>query len=334
MRTTRIVVLLLSVALVGSASADKKTSKKPAPAPAAVEPIGSAALDDGSAGSADDAAIPPHIDGPKLVDIGNDTEVDLPAGAVLFERAVAQDLMRKGGDDVENVAAAIVKPGADWAVVIEYAGVGYVTDDDADKLDANELFDDYKKGTEAQNEKRKQLGVGPLYLDGWSEQPRYVKSSHQLVWGLKAHGDNGPVINFFTRVLGRNGYLSVNLIDSADKIEKSKVDAANVLSAIRFKQGSRYEDHKSGDKDSGIGLRGLVLGGTGIAIAAKSGLLLKLLLIFKKAIIFLVAGVAGFFRWLFGKKKKETDVADSSGGPPPPSAPPPPQDPPPAPPAV
>jgi uncharacterized membrane-anchored protein len=311
-KTSGLVVLLV-LAVVGSASADKKA-----------EPTG-------SAGSADDA--PPHIDGPKLVDLGHDTEIDLPAGTVLFERAVAQELMRKGGDDVENVAAAIIKPGADWAVVIEYAGVGYVSDDDADKLDANELFDDFKKGTEAQNEKRKQLGVGPLYLDGWSEQPRYEKPTHHLVWGLKAHGDRGPVINFFTRVLGRTGYLSVNLIDAADRIEQSKADAASVISAIRFKQGARYDDHKTGDKDSGIGLRGLVLGGTGVAIAAKSGLLLKLLLVFKKAIIFIVAGVAGFFRWLFGKKKRQVDVVESSGTPPP-SAPPPPSEPPPAPPSV
>ena len=49
------------------------------------------------------------------------------------------------------------------------------------------------------------------------------------------------------------GYLSVDLIDSPENIDKSKVDAANVLTAIHFTAGARYEDHKSDDKSSGMG---------------------------------------------------------------------------------
>ena len=327
MVSVKLLGVVCVVCAVSAAHADKAKSKpapKPAPTPV-VEDIGSA----GSAQApADD--MPAHIEGPKLVDLGNGTEIDLPANTILFERDVARDMLKKAdGNDAENVEALIVRPGTDWAVIVEYEGAGYVSDGDADDLDADELFDAYKKGNDDQNARRKTLGIGPLILDGWSEKPRYDVLTHQLHWGLKGHSDQGPVINFFTRVLGRNGFMSVNLIDTPDRIEQSKQDTANVVGATRFKQGMRYQDHASGDKDSGIGLKGLVLGGTGVAIAAKTGLLLKLLLILKKAFIVIVAAVGGFFRWLFGKKKKDQALVVTEPVPPtsPPQDPPPPEPP-------
>ena len=181
------------------------------------------------------------------------------------------------------------------------------------------MFQDYVNGTNAQNIKRRQLGIEELFLDSWSEAPHYDKINHHLVWGLKGHTGGGvgsasgappsPVINFFTRILGRNGYLSVDLIDSPDRIEASKLTTKPALDATRFKAGFKYEDHKSSDRSSGIGLRTLVLGGVGIAAfkAVKGGALIGILLALKKAIIFIVAGIAGFFKWLFGRGKKSND---------------------------
>ena len=324
------VTFVALLGLVGSASADKapppkakpaapaKTAEKPADKPA----DGSAA---GSAAEPPPADVPGLVHGPKLVDLGHNMEIDLPAGLLLLERAQAQEMLKKGGDEVENVVAAIGAPDKDWLVILEYQDIGYIDDDDADKLDAGELLQSYKDGTTAQNVNRRASGVPELFVDGWSENPRYEKAKHHLVWGLKAHSTEGPVVNYFTRILGRGGFLSVNLIDKADKIESAKVDSAGVLQAARFKPGFAYQDHKSDDKSSGMGLRALVLGGAGVAIATKGGFLIKLILIFKKAIIFIVVGVGGFFKWLFGRKKKEDDYVptpppthdDSNTGPPP-----------------
>ncbi len=56
-----------------------------------------------------------------------------------------------------------------------------------------------------------------------------------------------------------------------------------------------------------MGLRALVLGGTGIAVAkaAKVGLLAKFLLIFKKGFIVIFIAIGGFIKWLTGRKKEE-----------------------------
>ena len=258
-----------------------------------------------------EASLPPHLNGPKLVELGHNIEIELPAGTLLLERTEAQKMLREGGGQADDVLAIVGKVDADWMVVIEYSDVGYVTDTDADKLDANELFAQYQEGTRQQNERRKSLGVPELVLDGWSEMPGYRKQQHQLVWGLKGHTTEGPVINYFTRLLGRNGYLSVNLIDKPEAIEQSKIDAGAVLTGVRYQTGYRYEDHAEGDKSSGIGLRALVLGGTGIAVmkAAKAGILIKLLLVFKKAFWVLGLAIVGLFKWLTGRKRKDAAVA-------------------------
>jgi uncharacterized membrane-anchored protein len=314
--TRRVGVLVALVALMATASADKaKKTGKAAPAPAPTEapaeqPAADPAEDAPKTREEIEAGMPPHQTGPKHVVLDHGVEIDLPDGIILFEHTEAKKMLEEGGDRADNVSAMILDLNADWLVLVEYDDVGYVTDKDADELDANELFNSYKQGTDQDNINRRAKGVPELILDGWSEKPKYDKASHHLVWGLNAHSTQGPVINYFRRILGRNGYMSVNLIDAADKIEASKQATAQLVQGIRFAKGQTYEDHVESDRSSGMGLRALVIGGTGLAVmkVAKAGILIKLLLIFKKAFIFLAAAIGGFFKWLFGKKKTE-DVA-------------------------
>jgi uncharacterized membrane-anchored protein len=212
---------------------------------------------DGPDGGDDAAADPlaglPRVVGPKLVNLGHNAQIDLPAGMVLFEQAVAQDLVRKGGGAEESVVAAIVPAlgSGHWHVLIEASDVGYVSDDDASELDAKEMLEQFESGTIEQNKKRVAIGVPELFVDGWSEPPRYESATRHLVWGLNVHDTDGKVVNFFTRFLGRNGFLSVNLIDDPLTIEASKREALSILTAVHFMPGFRYEDHVGSDHDSG-----------------------------------------------------------------------------------
>jgi uncharacterized membrane-anchored protein len=324
----RLGVLVALCALAGTASADKAkkaptpTKKAPA-APAATDDQppaddGVDAQDDGSVGSDAGAQELPRITGPQHVDLGHDTEIDLPAGMILFEHDAAKRIAEESGDNGDD-ALALIAPSdktQTWYISVDYSDDGYVSDKDADELDANDLMKSYQEGTAQQNERRRSLGVPELFVDGWSENPRYEKASHQLIWGLNVHDTNGPAINSFTRVLGRTGYMSVNLVDAPEKIEQSKIAAAAALQNIRFKTGFKYEDYKSGDKDSGMGLKALIVGGAGIAVfkAAKGGWIIAALVAMKKAIILVVAGIAAFFKKIFGRGKKVELPPD---GPPP-----------------
>ena len=144
--TRRLGVLVALCALAATASADKPKAKKAAPpakadkapvqAPADEQPDDDAA-EDGSA-AAEDEQMPPHIEGPKLVDLGNDIEIDLPAGMVLLEHDEAKKLIEKGGGTGEGVVALVLPtflPDQTWEMRIDYDDVGYVKDTDADQLD-------------------------------------------------------------------------------------------------------------------------------------------------------------------------------------------------------
>lgn len=332
--------LAVALAMSGVALADKgkAPTEKTSAGKAKADPAGKSPGPDAKADSAGPQAEPPaeaegdnaaeaplaglpHIVGPKRVDLGHQAEIDVPAGMILFERTEAQELLRKGGNDAEGVVAVIAPPAgtsSSWLVVIEADDVGYVSDDDANELDAPAMLEQFKQGTIAQNKRRVGLGLPELFLDGWSEPPRYEPTTRHLVWGLNGHDTDGKVVNFFTRFLGRNGYLSVDLIDDPSTLEASKAEALSILTAVHFAPGARYEDHVDSDRDSGLGLKALVLGGTGVVIAKKTGILVAIVLAFKKGFIVVFAAIGGFFRWLFGRKKRESDDLVTSDSPPPP----------------
>lgn len=76
-------------------------------------------------------------------------------------------------------------------------------------------------------------------------------------------------------------------------------EAAKDLGAtVKFNPGSRYADFNSStDKLADYGLAGLVAAGVGVAVAKKAGLLAILLIFFKKAIAFIIAGGVALRAW-------------------------------------
>lgn len=309
-----------------AAPAELPTSK---PAAADTGAAGAAADTDADADAGADAAGDPWAEGntghlfdqfsptvgPKLVDLGNAVELDLPADMLLVDATAARQLLEAGGDDATGVVALVAKRDAPWIVVISYDAVGYVSDEEADDLDANELIAAIKTGTLAQNTQRRAKGVPELFVDGWFTPPSYDRANHRLAWGIDAHALGGKVVNDFTRVLGRRGYLAVNLIDAPETLPTSKWDARTILESIRFRMGARYQDHEDDDLDSGMGLNGLILGGAGVAAASKTGILVAILAFLKKGFVLVIAGLAGLYKWLTGRTKK-VELRDQPSEPP------------------
>jgi uncharacterized membrane-anchored protein len=197
-------------------------------------------------------------------------------------------------------------------VTIRYEPVGYVKDDD--KVDADDLLKELREGQDQVNEERKEKGFGPLSLDGWSDPPRYDRGPHHLIWGLKVSAENEHSINYNTRVLGRRGWVAVNLVADAALVDKFKPQGKQILDATQFKTGARYEDFdEKTDKVAEYGLVGLVLGGAGLGAAklVKIGLIAKfwkvivaVVIAGKKAVVVAALAVAAFFKRIFGKKQQ------------------------------
>ncbi len=253
--------------------------------------------------------------GPKQVDLGHDLVIDLPEGFALFEQPTAGEIMEQmGNTNREGLLALVTKREGDWLVTVTYDDEGYVKDDDAAKLNAGELLDSIRQGTEAANRQRSKRGMAPVEVVGWDEAPAYQAEVHHLVWAVHGRSEGHEIVNFNTRVLGRRGVASLNLIDDPANLANSKPEAATLLAATTFKVGSRYQDYQAGnDKVAEYGLAALIAGGAGAAAlkVAKVGLLAKfggkilaLLIAFKKVVIVAALGVVGLLQKLFGGKKQ------------------------------
>jgi uncharacterized membrane-anchored protein len=281
-------------------------------------------------------------EGPKKIELGHELQLDLPEGMLFVERVQAKQLMEKAGNVVgDDLLGLVLKKDSTWLITIEFAEEGYVKDDDAAELNPGEILDAIREGTEEANKIREERGFHPMHVDGWTEPPRYERQQHHVVWGIKGSSVDGVSINFRTRMLGRRGYVAVNLIDDPQNIEAAKREALAVLKATTYKPGSRYEDFDTkSDKVAEYGLAALVAGGAGAAALklAKAGLLAKfggkliaLIIAGKKAIIPLFIAIGAGVRKLLGMRKKDPPSAVASAPPgPAPGAPPPPEPPPPA----
>ncbi|MFC5401181.1 DUF2167 domain-containing protein [Cohnella soli] len=203
-----------------------------------------------------------------------------------------------------------------WAVFLEYDNVGHISDDDKTSIDADELLQSYKDGTEEANKELNE--EDRLFVDGWDITPHYDESLHNLTWSIIAHDANlKKLINYNVRVLTREGYVSVILVSDPEHLnEDRKQMEADVLSGLSINEGKRYEDYNaSTDKKSKMGLAALVVGGAGVVVAKKVGLLAIILLGLKKFGIVIVAVGAGLWRWIRSKLKFAKQSAAESSGP-------------------
>ncbi len=253
--------------------------------------------------------------GPVTVDLGSDlAELEVPEGYAFADAENTRRVMQAMGNQTDGSELGMVVPGAedqDWFIIFEWQPIGYVKDADKEKIDADELLEGIKEGTEEANEWRKENNIPALHVTGWAEPPNYDPASHNLVWAAlaKSEGSTRNTVNYNMRLLGRRGVVSATLVDAADNLVQSKPHAAAVAKAFQFKTGNSYSEWKAGDKVAAYGLTGLVAAGAGAA-AVKLGLFGALAKFFGKAgkaivlaVVAAGAAVARFFKSLFGRKQ-------------------------------
>ena len=250
--------------------------------------------------------------GPSDITLLNQAILKLPAGRVFVPKAEGTRVLRAMGNVVhgETFLGLIVstEESANWLVSVRYIKEGYIKDDDAKNWDAKELLSSIKENVEENNRDRVRRGFTEMEVVGWVESPAYDSSTHRLVWSLlgkrKGEPDNADKsVNYNTYALGREGYFSLNLVTSSSRIADEKVHAHQLLAALAYNNGKRYEDYNPGtDQVAAYGLAALV---GGAAVAKKLGLFAVLgAFLAKFAKLFAVAGAmaAGGVAKLFGRK--------------------------------
>ena len=244
------------------------------------------------------------VPGPAKVDLGKVAQLDLAEGYVFLDAKDARTLLEAAGNTPDGSEVGLVAPAAEdqnWFVIFDYSEVGYVSDSEKDKIDADALLKGIKEGTEESNAVRKEKGIPGLHVVGWQQRPSYDSATHNLTWAILAKDDTGDrVVNFNVRLLGRRGYMSATLVDDPSRIAAARPHLDRILTDFSYKSGNRYAEFRPGDKVAEYGLVALMAGGAGAA-AAKTGLfaaLGKLLAKGGKAVVLLVVGAAAALRKL------------------------------------
>lgn len=252
--------------------------------------------------------------GPTTAQMGDGlASIQVPEGYRFADKAETQKIMERTGNPLTNQEIGLIAPVGDdkfWFLVFEYNDVGYVKDDDKDKIDADSILDSIREGTEEANKERKEMGVDPVEIVGWFEKPHYDSNTHNLVWAIDLKSKEDTFVNYDVRLLGRRGFVSATLVTGRSALSADLPHVQSLLGGFSYNEGNRYAEWKSGDKIAEYGLAALVAGGAGAA-AMKLGLFAQLGKILAKGWKLVVVGFAALAGWvkrLFGKKEEETQT--------------------------
>lgn len=249
--------------------------------------------------------------GPTTAEIGTMAEIQLPEGFMFTGKPGTKTFLELTHNPTNGGELAILMPEgehASWFVCFEFDDSGYIKDDEKDKLDAKAILKTLREGNQRSNEARAERGWETYELVGWEKEPFYDPATNNLTWATRARGKGGDGVQWSTRLLGRSGSMSVDLVLSPEDQATVLPSFEKLLSGFSYKDGHRYAEFRAGDKIAEYGLTALVAGGAGV-IAAKTGLLAKMW----KFIVVGVMAVVGFFRKLFARlfgRSKDGETAE------------------------
>ncbi|WP_374246023.1 DUF2167 domain-containing protein [Zoogloea sp.] len=247
--------------------------------------------------------------GPRDIELGDQGVLKLPEGFGFIPRDEAQALMAAQGNrsSGKGFHGLVVSPDLAGFVAVEFNPAGYVKDEDARDWNADQLLKNLKDGTEAANAERRAQGLPEVSVVGWVEVPSYDPATHRLVWSVAARAKTpqagGDGVNYNTYVLGREGYFSLNLVTSMDRVELEKPATRELLAALSFHEGKRYADFNAAtDRMAEYGLAALVGGMAAKKLGLFASLGLFVAKFWKVGLLAMVGLGAGATRML-GRKK-------------------------------
>lgn len=269
---------------------------------------------------------PKFTTGPAQVTLGGSRgQMNLASGFIYVGPEEARRILEKDGDtDAESTVGLIAQPESQvkWFGLFRYDDCGYVRDDEADKLRADDLLNDIRQGTNKANEERRSRGEAGIDVVGWFQPPTYNRQTHTLSWSVigREQDTSKQVINYTTILFGRYGILSCTVVGDPKDGTALQQNLNTINTSISFPQGRDYPSFRSGDRVAEITMTGLITGGAGAAAygAAKVGLLAKagkfllmLLLAAKKGIVLVFAGIVAGVRKLIAKLSGKSNNAQA-----------------------
>lgn len=247
--------------------------------------------------------------GPVVGKIGTRATIDVPEGYAFLgvegTRALNQ-LLENPPDSREIYTLA--PQDLSWVGFFSFENMGYVKDDE--KVDADDVLESVRKGTEQGNEERRSRGWETLRIIGWSFKPQYDTQLKALEWAILAEGEASKekIVNYNTRVLGRRGVMEIVLVSNPETLQPAIADFKRLMPGYSFAAGEKYSEFKPGDHVAEIGLAALITGGAAV-VASKKGWLAAagaILVKMWKLVVIGFIGLIATIRGLFKRKQDKT----------------------------
>jgi len=246
--------------------------------------------------------------GPMTASIGSDlAEVSLSDEYIYLDADGTRQLLELtenpvSGSELATVAAVSENEG--WFLIFEFEEIGYVSDNEKDDLDPDEILESIRAGNDAANEERRKRGWATMEIVGWHERPHYDERTNNLSWAIIGESQGHRTINRLVKLLGRRGVMTATLVSSPDELGTAIARVDGLIDGYSYRPGSTYAEYVPGtDKLAEYGLAALVVGG-GAAVLAKTGILARL---WKPIAVALAALGAGLKRFFFGGRSSSHD---------------------------
>jgi uncharacterized membrane-anchored protein len=198
-----------------------------------------------------------------------------------------------------------------YAFIITYDAMGFVKDDDADKINYDDLLKQNQKDEIEENKTRVAQGYPAINQKGWASKPFYDKTNKVLHWAKDLHfeGQEENTLNYEVRILGRKGVLSMNAVATMSELDAVKKDIDKVLAMPSFTEGNMYKDFDSKtDNVAAWTIGGLVAGKVLLKVGFWA-VIGKFLIGGWKFILIGLAAVGAVVKKFFKRKSNEEEIA-------------------------
>ncbi len=250
-------------------------------------------------------------------------KLTVPEGFVFLDTDASRHLLVDywGNPDTTacNILGTLVSSDAgiyynvEIAYVISYLNDGYVSDEDANEIDYDDLLNDIRDALKEENEA--DPSAPQWEIIGWAWEPNYDQTKKTLAWAkhyniLYNTGVSHEVLNYDVRILGREGYVIIRAVASPEAKDELLANNSAIVSGIKYDDGYRYEDFDPETDHVAEWTIGSLIAGKALAKAGLWAIIAKFGKVIVVAILALIAAMRKRIVSWFSRSKKEADMPD------------------------
>lgn len=174
-----------------------------------------------------------------------------------------REFLEANENPVSNRELGILLPDAgDWYAIFEFNPIGYVKEDEMDRLHPAILLESIRVDNRKANKERVEKGWPTMQILGWAEEPKYDPVTKNLLWAVRAESEGQSILNHNTRLLGRRGVMQAVVVATPTQMDSVVQRFKRILVGFSFTNGNRYWDFQEGDRVANYGLATLISGGS------------------------------------------------------------------------